>query len=1117
MAISKSFLKQFLTSIVFIATFGYGTIINVPSEAWSIQNGIDIATEGDTVLVQPGTYYESLNVNKVVVLGSLFLTTGDTNYIDATIIDGYNSLPCVAINSSTTIRGFKVTNGLEADSWVGGTNGGYIPGGGIQIIQSGTWCIEVTDMKIVNNTAEYGGGIGIGFRNNGGSNADCLMTFKNLIIESNSAGINGGAIFTNGGAFANFENCIIKNNTCDFEQSTYDVSGVKIKGASAITFTKCQSFNNNWNKGASGCGSLLIDQSLFVESYISLVETCGSLDNGTTNHITKSTFVESNVHCLGACLLNDGISTTISSSILSSVSYVTHTNGGVTCDPVHYIEHSLIPGGYDGPANIDGDPMFVDPANGNFNLSWDNYPESDETKSPCIDTGHPNPIYYDADGTRSDMGAFPFNQAAPIVDFSATPLTGNSPLTVQFNDLSTTGLYGTGLSEWDWDFGDGNVSSEQNLSHTYTGGIYDVSLTVLDASGFSNTETKAEYIYVIATEVHNLDIGEDEDLMHLVNHTPMITFDFYNNDGGQQSHYQIQVSTFEEFDMIDMWDTGEEVGDAALVAYVGNPLADGLADGETYFLRVRLKSQGLWSEWSSLTFQMNTEPTTPVLVSPINNQVSGTPVVLNVLNGSDAESDAVTYSFNVYDDAELTTILDSVTDIEEGIDTTIWQVAASLYDNGQFFWTASTNDGYEESTVSDAGSFLLNTDNNPPDMFTLSMPLVNTAVQSLSPVFSWHPASDPDPIDTVHYTLILDTPDPGVEVFEVGTDTSFQVPDPLMDNTQYYWQVIAEDLLGFQTVSEGGYQTFYTNMENDPPTASTLVAPLYGSIQTGLTPNFYWTEADDPDPMDEVSYILFYQEYDAILTLPLDTNAYTPEEDLLDNFFYSWYVHSIDLNGAESISETSQFYTDAFPEPPSNFATIIPENNAEGIPTEVEFVWNETDDPDPVEEIHYQLVYATDWQDSSTYVYSDLLEDTSLTVSLEDNSQYYWIVVAMDTDGFIVGSNDNMPNTMVVGTLSIDGADIPEVFALHQNYPNPFNPTTQIKYDLPEDALVAINIYDLMGRSIKSLVNSNQSAGYRSIQWNATNNLGEPVSAGMYIYMIQAGEFRQTKKMVLLK
>jgi flagellar hook assembly protein FlgD len=94
---------------------------------------------------------------------------------------------------------------------------------------------------------------------------------------------------------------------------------------------------------------------------------------------------------------------------------------------------------------------------------------------------------------------------------------------------------------------------------------------------------------------------------------------------------------------------------------------------------------------------------------------------------------------------------------------------------------------------------------------------------------------------------------------------------------------------------------------------------------------------------------------------------------------------------------------------------------------------------------------------------------------------------------------------------------IPDVFAMHQNYPNPFNPVTQIRYDLPEDSYVSITIYDIMGRNIKSLVNTDQTAGYRSIRWNATNDLGEPVSAGMYIYMIQAGEFRQTRKMVLLK
>ena len=91
------------------------------------------------------------------------------------------------------------------------------------------------------------------------------------------------------------------------------------------------------------------------------------------------------------------------------------------------------------------------------------------------------------------------------------------------------------------------------------------------------------------------------------------------------------------------------------------------------------------------------------------------------------------------------------------------------------------------------------------------------------------------------------------------------------------------------------------------------------------------------------------------------------------------------------------------------------------------------------------------------------------------------------------------------------------MFALHQNYPNPFNPTTQIRYDLPLDEYVTVIIYDVMGRKIKSLINTNQEAGYRSITWDATNDLGQPVSAGMYIYTIQAGEFRQTKKMVLLK
>ena len=106
-----------------------------------------------------------------------------------------------------------------------------------------------------------------------------------------------------------------------------------------------------------------------------------------------------------------------------------------------------------------------------------------------------------------------------------------------------------------------------------------------------------------------------------------------------------------------------------------------------------------------------------------------------------------------------------------------------------------------------------------------------------------------------------------------------------------------------------------------------------------------------------------------------------------------------------------------------------------------------------------------------------------------------------------------------VGTqvLGVDAPSVPQTFTLEQNYPNPFNPTTQIKYALPEDALVSISIYDVTGRMVKSLVNTSKDAGYHSLRWDATNNSGEAVSAGMYIYTIQAGQYRATKKMVLLK
>lgn len=90
-------------------------------------------------------------------------------------------------------------------------------------------------------------------------------------------------------------------------------------------------------------------------------------------------------------------------------------------------------------------------------------------------------------------------------------------------------------------------------------------------------------------------------------------------------------------------------------------------------------------------------------------------------------------------------------------------------------------------------------------------------------------------------------------------------------------------------------------------------------------------------------------------------------------------------------------------------------------------------------------------------------------------------------------------------------------YRLYPAYPNPFNPSTRISYDLAVQSNVKVNIYDILGRKVRMLVNGSQVSGHRSIIWNATNDAGAPVSAGIYLYTIETGEFRQTRKMVLLK
>ena len=139
------------------------------------------------------------------------------------------------------------------------------------------------------------------------------------------------------------------------------------------------------------------------------------------------------------------------------------------------------------------------------------------------------------------------------------------------------------------------------------------------------------------------------------------------------------------------------------------------------------------------------------------------------------------------------------------------------------------------------------------------------------------------------------------------------------------------------------------------------------------------------------------------------------------------------------------------------------------------------------------------------------LEDTSWSVSTIYGNQFCPLYPSCIQE--YVGDQD----TSGCDQVSILDETLPVTFNLYNAYPNPFNPMTTLGYDLPEDGFVNITVYDMMGRKVKTLVNSLQTGGYKSVKWNAMDNQGHLVPAGAYLYKIEFSYFVVTRKMILLK
>ena len=385
------------------------TIINVPYDYETIQEGIDASSDGDTVLVQPGTYVENINFNgHNIVLGSLFLTTGDTTYISETIVDGDSAAPVLTMeyaDSSTVIIGLTIQNGLgsgqsQTDPTGGGivcknnsnplithniirenvVIGNYARGGGIQCEYSNPSIIGnlITGNLVVGHYSR-GGGISIYYAS---------PTINGNVISGNAVDYHQNRHGDGGGIYCYLSDPRIMGNVISDNYAGSDGAGIGCRGFNGVIESNFILNNSAFYGGAGIDGyhlessiknNVIAGNSALVGAGIHLRRSSPEIINnsisGNSSDVTSGIYAihYSNPRIINIIIWGNAVSA-------YGQLYIANGLGSVTYSCIQY--------GYSGEGNLDNDPLFRDPENGDFHLMSTACGDTDD--SPSIDSGHPD-------------------------------------------------------------------------------------------------------------------------------------------------------------------------------------------------------------------------------------------------------------------------------------------------------------------------------------------------------------------------------------------------------------------------------------------------------------------------------------------------------------------------------------------------------------------------------------------------------------------------------------------------------------------------------------------------------------------------------------------------------
>jgi hypothetical protein len=287
-----------------------------------------------------------------------------------------------------------------------------------------------------------------------------------------------------------------------------------------------------------------------------------------------------------------------------------------------------------------------------------------------------------------------------------------------------------------------------------------------------------------------------------------------------------------------------------------------------------------------------------------------------------------------------------------------------------------------------------------------------------------------------------------------------------------------------------------------------LLSPENYSVQVPVEPLLIWNSVHNAVLYEVVlSNNPNFNNY-LIDQIVNDTSYQIPNSVLIPATQYYWKVKSFNSFGASEWSDVFSFTTLVLP-PVLAPNLISPMNGSINIPLNPTLFWGM---------VEYATSY-TCWVATDANFTSKVFDSTqsALQINIPEGilsplTQYYWKIRASNSMGIGPWSLTYIFVTMNTAGLSNNISEIPKIFNLYNNYPNPFNPSTKIKFDIPKNSVVKINVYDITGREITILVNDFRNAGRYEVQFNASN-----LSSGIYFYKMQAGDYKAVRKMVLLK